>query len=85
MQGDHIVVHTAVSLLADIDIAHAYILIMRLLQTIEVERGVLTHVYLYHLSGKEVTVIGSMVAEKHLDLCTLLEYDEHPAVDHETG
>ena len=37
MQRDHIMIHATVSLLIDIDIAHAYILIMGLFQTIEVE------------------------------------------------
>ena len=37
VQGDDIVVDTAVGLLVDIDIAHAYILIMGLLETLEIE------------------------------------------------
>ena len=37
MQRDHIMIHTTIRLLVDIDIAYAYILIMGLFQTIEVE------------------------------------------------
>ena len=44
VEGDDVMVHPAVGLLVDIDIAHANILIMCLLKTIEVERGILAHI-----------------------------------------
>ena len=51
MERDGVVVHPAVTLLVDIDVAHAYILIVGLLQAVEVERGTLADVGLYDLRG----------------------------------
>ena len=85
VQSDDIVVHPTVSLLVDIDIAQAHILIMGLFEAIEIERGILTNIGLNHLCGEEVTVVSSMVAEKHLNFGTLFENDEYATVDHETG
>ena len=83
MQRYHVVAHATVALLLDIDIAHAYILIMGLLQTVEVETGIIAHKGLDDLSGQEITIVGSMVAEKHLQFSSLLQYDEHAAVHHQ--
>ena len=85
MQRDDIMIDTTVSLLVDIHIAHAYILIMGLLQTIEVERGIIAHVGLDDLCGEEVAIVSRMVAEEHLDLSPLLENDEHTTVHHQIG
>ena len=57
---------------------------MCLLQAIKVERGILADVGFNHLRSQEVAVVGSMVAEKHLDLGTLLNDDQHAAVYHES-
>ena len=85
MQRDDIMRHTTVALLVNIHIAYTYILIMRLLQTVEVQRSVLAHEGLYHLRGQEVAVISGMVAEQHLDFCPLFHHDEHTTVHHQVG
>ena len=76
-------VDTAVSLLLDIDIAYATVLDMRLLQAIEVETGILTHISLDDLSGEEVLVVGCMVTEEEFCLSSLFQDDEHTTVHHQ--
>ena len=83
VQGNDVVVDAAIGLLVNIYIADANILIVCLLQAVEVEGGVLSHVGLDDLRGQEVAVVGSMVAEEHLELGSFLKYDEHTAIDHE--
>ena len=83
VQGYHVVGDTARALLVDIDIAHAYILMMGLLQAVEVEVSTSAHKGLDDLCGQEVAVVGGMVAEEQLHLSTLLHHDEHAAVDHQ--
>ena len=56
---------------------------MSLLQTIEVETGILANISLDYLSSEEVLVIGCMVAEEELSLSTLFHHDEHTAVYHQ--
>ena len=85
VQGNDIVIYPAVALLIDIDITDAHILMMRLLHAIEVERCILTHIGLNDLRGQEVTIIGSMVTEEHLDLCPFLKDDEYTTVHHQIG
>src|SRR5574344_2531650 len=63
VKGYHIVVDTAISLLLDIDIADTYVLVVCLFQTIEVERGIVANKCFDDLCGKEIAVIGCMVAE----------------------
>ena len=76
-------VYAAVALLVYVDVAHAYILIMCLLKAVQVERGIVAHGGLYDLRGKEVAVVGAMVAEEHFYFCSLLKHDEHAAVHHQ--
>ena len=83
MQGNDIMVETAIGFLLNIKITHAHILVMRLFQTIQVERGILAHIRLNNLGGQELAVIGGMVTEKQLHLCPRLDNDQHPAVDHQ--
>ena len=83
VEGNHVVVHTAVGLLFYIDIAHTAVLDVGLLQAIEVETGILAHESLDNLGGEEVAVVGSMVAEEELCLSSLLQHDEHTAVYHQ--
>ena len=63
MQRDDVMVHSAVSLLLDIYIAHTGILVVRLLQTIEVQLGILTHKRLDNLSSQETTIVSGMVTK----------------------
>ena len=44
MQGDDIMIESAVGILIDIQVAHAHVLRMRLLKAIEVERGIAPYV-----------------------------------------
>ena len=83
VQGEHVVAHAAVGLLVDVDVAHAHILVVGFLQTIEVELGILTHEGFDDLGGEERGVVGSMVAEQQLGLGSLFEHDEHAAVHHQ--
>ena len=85
VEGDDIVVDTAGALLVDIDIAHADVLVMGFLETIKVERSILTHVSLDDLRGEERTVVGRVVAEEKTGGSTFLNDDEDAAVDHEGG
>ena len=52
-------VHAAVSLLLNINVADTTVLVMSLLQTIEVETGILANISLDYLSSEEVLVIGT--------------------------
>ena len=83
VQRDDVVVDAAVALLVDIDIADANVLVVRLLQAIEVQRGILPDKGLNDLCSQEVPVVGSMVAEQHLQFGSFLQDDEHAAVDHQ--
>ena len=56
---------------------------MRLLQTIEVEFGILAHKGLDDLSSQELAVVSGMVAKQELRLSTFFQYDEYSAVYHE--
>ena len=56
---------------------------MSLLQTIEVETGILANISLDNLGCEEVLIIGSMIAEEELSLSTLFHHDEHTAVYHQ--
>ena len=71
MKRDDVMVYTAVSLLLDINVADTTVLVMSLLQTIEVETGILANISLDNLGCEEVFVIGCMVAEEELSLSTL--------------
>ena len=51
-------IKAAVGLLLDIDVGHTCILLVSLLQTIEVETGIVANISLDDLRAKEVTVIG---------------------------
>ena len=83
MKGDDVMVYTAVSLLLDINVTDTAILVMSLLQTIEVETGILANISLDNLGSEEVLVIGCMVAEEELSLSTLFHHDEYTAVYHQ--
>ena len=83
VQRDDIMVHPAVGLLLYIDIAHPGILVVRLLQTVQVQLCILAHIGLDDLCRQEVAVIGSVVAEQELRLGTLLHHDQHAAVHHQ--
>ena len=76
-------VHSAVSLLLNIDIAHTGVLIMCLLQTIQVQFGILAHISLYHLRSQESTVVCGMVAEQEFHFRSLFHDDEHTTVYHQ--
>ena len=82
MQSYHIMVYHAISLLLNINIAHASVLIVSFLQAIEVELSIFANESLYNLSSKEVAVVGSMVAEQELSFRALLHNDKHTAVYH---
>ena len=69
-------------MLVDIQVAHAHILGMRLLKTIEVERGIAPNISLNHLSGEEISVVGSMIAEEQFGFRPLLHDNQHPAIYH---
>ena len=83
MKRDDVMVHAAVSLLLNINVADTTVLVMSLLQTIEVETGILTNISLDNLGCEEVFVIGCMVAEEELSLSTLFHHDENTAVYHQ--
>ena len=83
MKGDDVMVYTAVSLLLDINVADTTVLVMSLLQTIEVETGILANISLDYLGCEEVLVIGCMVAEEELSLSTLFHHDEYTSVYHQ--
>ena len=51
VQGNHIMVDATIGLLVDIHIAHANVLVMRLLHAIEVKGSILTYVSLDDLSS----------------------------------
>ena len=85
MKRDDVMVHAAVSLLLDINVADTTVLVMSLLQTIEVETGILAYKCLDNLGCKEVLVIGSMIAEEELSLSTLFHHDEHTTVYHQVN
>ena len=78
-------VYAAVGFLVDIEVADTHVFLMCFLHAIQVERGVASHVSLYHLSGKEIAVVGSVVAEEEFYLRSFLHYDEHTAVYHEVN
>ena len=78
-------IHTTVGLLIDIDIAHADILSVGLFETIEIERGIIAYIGLDDLRSKEILIISGMITEKHLDLGTLFEHNEHSTVHHQIG
>ena len=82
MKRDDVMVYTAVSLLLDINVADTTILVMSLLQTIEVETGILAYISLDYLGSEEVLIIGSMIAEEELGLCALFHHNEHTTVYH---
>ena len=83
MKRDDVMVHAAVSLLLDINVADTAVLVMSLLQTIEVETGILANISLDNLGCEEVFVIGCMVAEEELSLSTLFHDDEYTSVYHQ--
>ena len=83
MKRDDVMVHAAVSLLLDINVADTAVLVMSLLQAIEVETGILANISLDYLSSEEVLVIGCMVAEEELSLSTLFHDDENTSVYHQ--
>ena len=83
VQRDDVMVHTTVALLVDIDIADANVLSVRLFEAIEVERGILTHIGLDDLRSEEITVVGRMVAEEHLELCALIQDNQHTTIHHQ--
>ena len=83
MKGDDVMVYTAVSLLLNINVADTTVLVMSLLQTIEVETGILANISLDNLGCEEVLIIGSMIAEEELSLSTLFHHDEHTSVYHQ--
>ena len=56
---------------------------MRLLQTIQIQRGILTYKGLDDLCGEEVTVVSGMVAKQHLQFSTLFQDDKHATVHHQ--
>ena len=63
VQGDDVVVDTAVCLLLNIDIADACILVMCLLQAVQFEAGIALDIGLDDLRSQETAVVGSMVTE----------------------
>ena len=83
MKRDDVMVHAAVSLLLNVNVADTTVLVMSLLQTIEVETGILANISLDNLGCEEVFVIGCMVAEEELSLSTLFHDDENTAVHHQ--
>ena len=83
VQRDDIVIQAAIGILLDEKIAHTDILVMSLFQTIEVERGILAHIRLYHLCSQEMLVICGMVAKEQLHLCSWLDDYQDAAIDHE--
>ena len=83
IKRDDVMVHAAVSLLLDINVADTAVLVMSLLQAIEVETGILANISLDYLSSEEVLVIGCMVAEEELSLSTLFHDDENTSVYHQ--
>ena len=83
MKRDDVMVHAAVSLLLNVNVADTTVLVMSLLQTIEVETGILTNISLDNLSSEEVLIISSMVAEEELGLSTLFHHDENTTVYHQ--
>ena len=85
MKCNHIMVHTAIGLLLDIHIADTTVLIMSLLQTIEIETGILTYVCLNDLSSEEVLIVSSMVTEEELCLSSLLQDNENATVYHQVN
>ena len=54
MKRDDVMVYTAVSLLLNVNVADTTVLVMSLLQTIEVETGILANISLDYLSSEEV-------------------------------
>ena len=83
VQRDDVMVHPAVALLLDIHVAHPSILVVRLLQTVEVQFGVVAHKGLYHLCCQKVAVVSSMVAEQEFHLSALFHDNQYPTVHHQ--
>ena len=83
MKRDDIMAHATVGLLLNIHVAHTCVLLVGLLQAVEVETRILTHIGLNDLCGEEVAVVGRVVTEEKLGLSALIHNDEHTAVDHQ--
>ena len=78
-------VDAAVGILIDIEVADAHTLLVCLFKAVEVERGIVSHVRLDDLCGKEVAVIGGMVAKEKFYLRPFLDDDEDTPVYHEVN
>ena len=85
VQRDDIMIHATISLLLDIDIADTSVLMMRLLQTVKVQFGIVAHKTLNDLCGQKATVVGSMVTKEEFGFCTFLQYNEHATIHHEVN
>ena len=63
MQRYDIVVHSAASLLLDINAAHANILLVGFFHTIKVQPGIIANKGFDNLRGQEMTVVEGMIAK----------------------
>lgn len=77
VQRYYVMVNPAAALLLNKQVAHAHILCVSLLKTVKVKSGIVADISLNNLGCKEITVVGSMVAEEQLDFSPLLYYYQH--------
>jgi len=82
VQRNNIVVYPAASLLLDINIAHANILLMGFFHAIKVEFSVIVNKGFYNLCGKKTLIVEGVIAEKELDFCKGFNNNKHATINH---